>query len=101
MQSTELYKNPFKQKMTKESSKNNVSSRWANLDIGNDTEVSKNSFMRKNNDSEIFSNNNDKKSNFREPKRSSFFRYTKPAAPPPPKEFNMNEMESEFPALGN
>ena len=98
---TEPYKTPFTKNMSEESSVNKVPPRWANLDIDNETDITKNSFMRTNNDSDLFSNTNDNKSNFKEHRNSSFFRYTKPAVPPPPKEFNMNEMESEFPALGN
>lgn len=99
-----LYKTPFTKKLSEESSVNKVSSRWENLDIDNETDNTKNSFMRTNNDSYLFSNTNDNKSNksnFKDHGYSSFLRYTKPVAAPPPKEFNMKDMESEFPALGN
>lgn len=97
-----LYKTPFTKNLSEESSVNKVSSRWEKLDIDNKTDVTNNSFMRTNNDSDLFSNTNDNKSNFKEHGySSSFIRYTKPVAPPPPKEFNMKDMESEFPALGN
>ena len=79
-----------------------VTSRWDGLDISSDLDASKNSFIKTDNDEGIFSNTrNDKSNNFRGPRRGAFIRYSKPVTPPPPKPFNLNEMEADFPILGS
>lgn len=104
MQATETRNNPFMKavgKQTQPSEK--ISSRWANLDIGEEVQEKKNSFMkRKDDDSGIFSSDKGRGStNFNFP-RKTFMKFTKPVPPPKPKEFNLTELEEaeEFPALG-
>jgi len=102
MQTTETRNNPFMKAVGKQKQQSDkIPSRWANLDIGEEVQEKKNSFIkRKDDDSGIFSSDKGR-GNFHFPKKT-FMRFTKPPPPPKPKEFNLTELEEaeEFPALG-
>ncbi len=101
MMATETKSNPFmKRTVTVTEKKPVISSRWANLQISEEIQQKKNSFLRDNSDS-IFSSNK-RQSNFHSNNRN-FMRFIKPKPPTPPPVFNMEEAEkaNEFPALGS
>ena len=98
MMATETKTNPFMKRTMEKTSQ--ISSRWANLQISEELQQKKNSFIR-DNESGIFSSNR-QQSNFHSHNRN-FMRFTKPRTPTPPPVFNMEEAEkaNEFPALGS
>lgn len=98
---TKTRPNPFLKKPKKDEPKR--SSRWANLDISSsdDEKQKKNNFIRSDDDGVFSSNRKDTNFRSRYNSRRSFMNYTKPAPPPKPKEFNLEEADAanEFPAL--
>ena len=101
MMATETKSNPFmKRTVTVTETKPQISSRWANLQISEEIQQKKNSFIQDDSDG-IFSSNK-RQSNFNANNRN-FIRFIKPKPPTPPPVFNMEEAEkaNEFPALGS
>jgi len=77
-----------------------MASRWANLQISEETEEKSNSFFRRQGEDDGVFSSNRNQTDFRSHGKK-FMRYTKPRPPTPPPVFDMKKAEEaeEFPAL--